>query len=101
MYHSASRRVKSNRGGTAIFQSVGRLSDNKMPSGSRSNHVYTSPNFKPSSTFNFWNDLTLNQTTRNKWDNKSVTINLTEYSKAGSLNMRVDNMLNQNTSMMI
>jgi hypothetical protein len=79
---------------------VGRLSDSKAPSGSRSNHVYTSPNFKPSSTFNFWNDLTLNQTTRNKWDNKSVTINLTDY-MGSQLNMKVDNIINQNTSKMI
>jgi hypothetical protein len=68
LIYQSERRNRSNKGGTAIFQSVGRLSESKVPCGSRSNHVYNSPNFKPSSTFNFWNDLTLNQTTRNKWD---------------------------------
>jgi len=47
-----------------------------MPTGQRNNHIYNSPHIRPNASFNFWNDLTLNQSTRNKWDNKAVTINL-------------------------
>jgi hypothetical protein len=59
--------------GAAMFLSAGRLSDGMAPHGSRMNHVYNSPHFKPHSSFNFWNDLHLNQSTRNKWENQSAT----------------------------
>jgi hypothetical protein len=70
LYQSAQRQPVKRRG-TAIFQSVGRLMDDQVPSGSRSNHIYSSPHFKPNSSYNFWNDLTLNQYTRNKWEHTS------------------------------
>jgi hypothetical protein len=76
MIYQSAQRHQLHRGGTAIFQSVGRLSEDQAPHGSRSNHIYNSPHFKPSSSFNFWNDLTLNQTTRNKWEQQSATIDL-------------------------
>jgi hypothetical protein len=69
LYESARRTVPRH---TAIFSSTGRLSEGRAPNGYRSNHVYNSPHYKPNSSFNFWNDLTLNQATRNKWDNKSA-----------------------------
>lgn len=79
-FYSASRAAnwKLEKKGTAIFQSTGRLMDDELPAGVRSNHVYQSPHFKPHSSFNYWNDLNHNQSVRNKWDNKSSSADLIE-----------------------
>lgn len=52
--------------------------EDELPNGSRSNHVYQSPHFKPNSSYNYWNDLNHNQSVRNKWENKSSNASLIE-----------------------
>ena len=89
LYQSAHRDHQAKRRGTAIFQSVGRLTEDQAPSGSRSNHIYNSPHFKPNSSYNFWNDLTLNQSTRNKWELQSSTINA-DYNPLGNGGPKVE-----------
>jgi hypothetical protein len=74
-YESVNRFSERGGGGSAVFQSQGRLSDDRKPSGSRSNYIFSSPHYKPNSSFNFWNDITLNHTMRNKWENKSLNDN--------------------------